>query len=143
MDIRFDTSDAQRRILRVADFADMLRGPIREALRTTAEEIRDDARASMPARGRASVSPETPTKQTGALVNMLRVRQPNSRRRDERAYVTTPSGDQYRYPWMLESGFPRIKGPRPFLVPAAQRHVTDFVARVETAIERAARETNR
>jgi len=143
MDFQIDTADAQRRILRVAEFADMMRGPIREALRTTANEIRDDAKASMPPRGRPSVRDETPTKQTGRLVEALMTKQPNSRRKDERAYVTTPAGDEWRYPWMLESGFPRIDGPRPFLNPAAQRHVTDFVSRVEAAVAQAVRETNR
>jgi hypothetical protein len=146
MPIQFvtDASQATRGLFSVADFADLARRPIRAALRETAQDVMVDAKASMPDRGgRPSRPGETPTRQTGKLVAALMTKQPASRRNAERAYVTTPPGDEYRYAWMLESGFPRIGGPRPFLVPARQRHVADFVTRVEAALEEAARQTNR
>ena len=42
---------------------------------------------------------------------------------------------------MLESGTRRIR-PRPFIMPAAQRHLGDFVSKVEEAINAAARQVS-
>lgn len=137
MPFEVDTSDAERGLLQVADFVDLLRRPVRETLRGVAELVRADAATAIRRRGRRSRPGESPSSDSGALLQSLRTRLARSRRADERAYTLAPEF----YGFMLESGTHRIL-PRPFLVPAARRHVQDFVSRVETAISEAARQVS-
>jgi hypothetical protein len=137
MAFQLDILDASRGILRVADFPDLAREPIRRALRETAEAVRADAAASIRRGGGRSFPGQPPASDTGALLRSLRTRLARSRKRDERAYAIAPEF----YGFMLESGTRRIR-PRPFIVPAAKRHMGDFVARIEAAINEAARQVS-
>lgn len=137
MAFELDISDASRGIVRIADFPDLARRPIREALRDTAEAVRGDAARALLARGRRSRPGESPSSDTGALLHSLRTRIARSRKQDERAYAIAPEF----YGFMLESGTRRIR-PRPFIVPAARRHLGDFVSRIQAAIDEAAKQVS-
>ncbi len=136
MAFELDISGASRGILRVADFPDLAREPIRRVLKDVAEAVRADAAASISRAGRSRPG-QPPAMDSGALLRSLRTRLARSRKRDERAYAIAPEF----YGFMLESGTRRIR-PRPFIVPAAQRHLSDFVSRVQAAIDQAARQVS-
>jgi len=131
-----DISAASRGILRVADFSDLAREPIRAVLKEVAEAVRADASASISRAGRSRPG-SPPASDSGALLRSLRTRLARSRKRDERAYAIAPEF----YGFMLESGTRRIR-PRPFIVPAAQRHLSDFISRVQAAIDQAAKQVS-
>lgn len=137
MAFELDISGASRGILRVADFPDLAREPVRRALKDTAEAVRADAAATIGRSARRSRPGEPPGRDTGALLRSLRSRLARSRKADERAYALAPEF----YGFMLESGTRRIR-PRPFIVPAAKRYLDDFVRQVEAAINEAAQRTN-
>lgn len=136
MAFELDISGASRGILRVADFPDLAREPIRRVLKDVAEAVRADAAASISRAGRSRPG-QPPAMDSGALLHSLRTRLARSRKRDERAYAIAPEF----YGFMLESGTRRIR-PRPFIVPAAQRHLSDFLSRVQAAIDQAARQVS-
>jgi hypothetical protein len=137
MAFELDISGASRGILRVADFPDLAREPIRRVLKEVADAVRADAAASIGRAGRRSLPGSPPASDTGALLRSLRTRLARSRKRDERAYAIAPEF----YGFMLESGTRRIR-PRPFIVPAAQRHLGEFVAKVQAVIDDAARQVS-
>lgn len=137
MAFELDISGANRGILRIADFPDLAREPIRDALKQTADAVRADASSAIQRTGRRSSPGEPPASDSGALLRSLRTRIARTRQRDERAYVLAPEF----YGFMLESGTRRIL-PRPFLVPAAQKHLGDFVSKVQAAIDAAVQRTN-
>lgn len=144
MAFELDASDAIRGIIRIAEFPDLARPPLREALQETADQLVATAAASIsrqvPPR---SLPGEPPGRESGALIRSLRTRLMPSKKRGELAYAI--AGAEYGF--MLESGTRNRAGqriaPRPFMVPAARQNVANFVARVEAAIERAAAATNR
>lgn len=140
MAFELDKSDALRGLLRVADFPDLAREPIRRVLKDVAEAVRADAAASISRAGRSRPG-QPPAMDSGALLRSLRTRLARTRKRDERAYAIA----QEFYGFMLESGTRRgtrrIR-PRPFIVPAAQRHFSDFVSRVQAAIDQAAKQVS-
>jgi hypothetical protein len=134
-----DITDALRGLIRLADFPDLARGPIREAVQQTAELVEATARPMISRQGPPRSRPgEPPAVDQGALVRSLRTRLMPSKKSGERAYVLAP---EY-YGFMLESGTRRMR-PRPFMVSAAQSQAEAFVAKVEAAIEQAAGQSNR
>lgn len=138
MAFELDATDAIRGILRIAEFPDLVRRPIREIVRETSEQIATDARASISRQGPPRSQPlEPPARDSGALVSALTSRLMPSKKKGELAYTIAPTF----YGFMLESGTRRMggrAGRRPFMVPARDRHAADFVAKVEEAIEREA-----
>ena len=141
MAIEIDLSAASRGIVRVADFPDLARAPIRTVLRDEANALLADWRASIrPGGGRPSLPGAPPHSQSGNLEASFRVRLPRGRRGGEVAY-TQASRPLGAHAHLLESGTRRML-PRPFAVPAARRRYGEFVARIEAAIDQAAQATN-
>jgi HK97 gp10 family phage protein len=135
-----DTSGVDELLLRVTNLPDLVKKPITDALRVTAEDIRADAAASI-----SRVAPrrrpphqgvgQPPFTDTGALLRSLKVTT-SSRKGGLRAYTGAYQVGNEFYGFMLESGTRKMR-PRPFLVPAAKRHLTDFVNRVQAAVQTA------
>jgi len=136
MAFELDISAASRGIIRIADFPDLAREPIRQALKEVADAVRADAASAITHAGRSRPG-QPPASDSGALLRSLRTRLARSRKRDERAYAIAPEF----YGFMLESGTRRIR-PRPFIVPAAQRHLGDFTSRIQAAVEAAVQRAN-
>jgi hypothetical protein len=150
MAFAIDTSDATKRILRVADWPDLVLPSIRHAVRESSAELKGDVAASIsrqqPPRSSAY---QPPARDTGEMLNTVRYWLAKPRTRDVRGYVAVGfvRGDGF-YAWMLESGTgpggwrktPLL--PRPFLVPAAQRHIGNFTSRVIAAIDESVRKAN-
>ncbi len=133
-----DASGADELFLRVANLPDLVRKPIQDALRVTAEDIRADAASSISAVGKrikAGQPPMLPFTDTGALLRSLKVTTSNSSKGLRARTGAFQLGNEF-YGFMLESGTRKMR-PRPFLVPAAKRHVTDFVNRVQAAVQTA------
>jgi hypothetical protein len=138
-----DFSAAERAILRVQDWADIVHEPIRHAVQLTAEDVRKDAAATISRQGPPrSIEGRPPAMETGFLLRSLRIvigRQ--KRKKGEVAYVASGKEGVNTvkfafYGFMLESGTRRMKR-RPFLVDARARHLTIFRSRVERAINEA------
>ena len=141
MQFEFNTSQAQRGILRVANWPDIARDPIREALRMIADRVRADAAASISPRGgrnNRSGAGSPPKSDSGALLRSLRTTLARKKRdRGEKAFIVAQrvgyGSVSNFYGFMLESGR-RGMAARPFLVPAARRHVGEFRSALEKAI---------
>lgn len=154
-----DFTAAERGILRIQDWADIVHEPIRHAIRETAEDIKDDVEATISRQGPPrSIGGQPPARDTGFLLRSLRIAIGREKRiKGERAYVMSGKSGQPTiksrgkrgqiavkfafYGFMLESGTRRMPEARPFLVPARGRHVGQFIARVEAAINKAIRES--
>lgn len=153
MAFEVDLNDFERRIIRVANFPELARGPIRGELRDMSRTIATDIRTSIrPGGGRPSLPGAPPHSQSGNLEASISARMGRGRQRDERAYVLTrwPRG---AHGHLLESGTDNriVKKtsqnvgrvlPRPFAVPAATRRAGEFVARIQAAIDRTVAERN-
>lgn len=142
-----DFSQAERGLLRIQDWADIVHEPIRHAIRVTAENVKADAAATISRQGPPrSVSPNPPARDTGFLLRSLQIAiNREKRKKGERAYVTSGKMGQNTvkfafYGFFLESGTNRMKE-RPFLVPARKRHAGPFIKRVEAAINEAIRKS--
>jgi hypothetical protein len=142
-----DFTQAERGLLRIQDWADIVHEPIRHAIRVTAEDVKAAAATSISRQGPPrSVSPNPPARDTGFLLRSLQIAiNREKRKKGERAYVMSGKLGQNTvkfafYGFMLESGTRRM-APRPFLVPARTRYTSVFVARVQRAIDEAIRKS--
>lgn len=167
MAFELDISAASRGIIKIANFPDLAVEPIRAAITDVANVLLADIATDIQASGggrlyrrgtrrfagsrarnvrggvaaafhRASAPGRPPASDSGMLLRSLRrtIGRANSKRQI-RGAVLAPAA----YAFMLESGTRSI-APRPSFVPAAQRHVTEFVEKVTAAIDEAARKTS-
>jgi len=145
-----DFTAAERGILRIQDWADIVHEPIRNAVRVTAEEVRRDAAATISRQGPPrSIANQPPARETGFLLRSLQITiGRNKRKKGEVAYVQSGKVGVNTvkfafYGFMLESGTKGLRAiaPRPFLVPARARHTANFIARVQAAIDIAVKQS--
>lgn len=145
-----DFSAAEKGLLVIQDWADIVHEPIRYAIRQTAEDIRRDAALSISQSYPPKSSPGMPpAKRSGFLLRSLQIAiGREKRKKGERAYVTSGKLGQQTfkfafYGFMLESGAPghNLK-PRPFLVPARNRYTNLFLERVRHAVDEAIKQSS-
>jgi hypothetical protein len=160
-----DVSQAERGLLRIADFTDLAREPIERVVGDAARRLRASVVTALSRGGsgrvyrrgarrfggnaarnvqggvaiafhRASRPGEPPARDTGALLHSVRAKLGRKRKTEIRDYVTESSPG-----FILESGSRSIR-PRPHMVPAAEAERRDFVARVRAVIDEAVRLSN-
>jgi hypothetical protein len=147
--ISLDLSQAEDGLLRLSKFTAVAEEGLRQAVKETAERIREDFIRAIEGgsksgrvyirrgkRHRASAPGQAPASDSGMLVRRTRVSV--SKRSISAGVVAGPSDFYARF---LESGTKRIML-RPALVQARDKHVQDFIDQVMSALDAAAVEVS-